>query len=70
MSQGSDDALTGPITPGRAARAADDPLRRWNIVRSLTAAVLLVVALLLPWNLYFGVGVPDSQTRSSCSWGR
>jgi hypothetical protein len=30
-------------------------------VRDLTAAVLLVVALFLPWNLYFGVGIPDSQ---------
>ncbi len=29
--------------------------------RDVTAAVLLVVALFLPWNLYFGVGVPDSQ---------
>ncbi len=65
MSQGSDDALTGPIRgqiqPG-APRAIGDPLRRWNIVRDVTAGVLLVVALFLPWNLYFGLGIPDSRT--------
>jgi hypothetical protein len=64
VSHGSDDALTGPITPqtGPGPARPIDPLRRWNIVRSVTAGVLLVVALFLPWNLYFGVGVPDSQT--------
>ena len=64
MSQGIDDALTGPIrpqTPPGAPRAIGYPLRRWNIVRNVTAGVLLVVALLLPWNLYFGVGIPDSR---------
>ena len=64
MSQSSDDALTGPIRPQTqpgAPRAVGDPLRRWNIVRNLTAGVLLVVALFLPWNLYFGVGIPDSR---------
>ena len=23
---------------------------------------MLIVALLLPWNLYFGIGIPDSNT--------
>ena len=65
VSQGSDDALTGPIrgqTQPGAPRAIGDPLRRWNIVRDLTAGVLLVVAAFLPWNLYFGVGIPNSRT--------
>jgi len=64
VSQGSDDALTGPIRPQtqpEAPRAVGDPLRRWNIARNLTAGVLLVIAPFLPWNLYFGVGVPDSR---------
>jgi hypothetical protein len=75
VSQRSDDALTGPIRgqaglagaqahPG-APRAIGDPVlrwNRWNTARDLTAAVLLVAALFLPWNLYFGVGIPDSRT--------
>ena len=72
MSQSSDEAPTGPIR-GQAAAAGGqahpeaasvtaDPTRRWNLVRDLSAAVLLVIALFLPWNLYFGIGVPDSRT--------
>ena len=45
-----------------AAGAAGDPTRRWNTVRNLSAAVLLIGAVLLPWNLYFGIGIPDSKT--------
>jgi hypothetical protein len=37
--------------------------RRWNIGRDVTAAVLLCAALALPWNLYFGGGIPGSDTR-------
>ncbi|MGE0214215.1 hypothetical protein [Mycolicibacterium sp.] len=37
-----------------------DPDRRWNIGRAVVATVLLVAALLLPWNIEFGLGVPDS----------
>ncbi|BBZ37361.1 DUF7937 domain-containing protein [Mycobacterium conspicuum] len=61
MSQGSDDAPTGPIT-GRVAPPADPPRRR-ILARDVTAAVLLVVALFLPWNLYFGVGIPGSRAE-------
>jgi hypothetical protein len=68
VSQSSDEAPTGPIrgepapqTPPGAPAAAS-PTRRRNLPADLTAAVLLVVAALLPWNLYFGVGVPDSNT--------
>jgi hypothetical protein len=74
VSQTSDDAPTGPIGaptqqiprhPNGARRpdpaASAGSTRRWNTVWNLTAAVLLVVALFLPWNLYFGFGVPDSK---------
>ncbi|HWT50202.1 MAG TPA: hypothetical protein VN255_17080, partial [Mycobacterium sp.] len=73
MSQSSDDAPTGPIRgqmpqtpPDGASRrpappAAGEPARRWNILGDLTAAALLVIALLLPWNLYFGIGIPGSN---------
>ncbi len=64
MSQSSDDAPTGPI--GTRARrmppVAGDPTRRWNVARDLFAGALLVVALFLPWNLYFGFGIPNSKT--------
>lgn len=39
------------------------PIRRsWNIARDGISAVLLVSAVLLPWNVYFGFGVPDGNT--------
>ncbi len=34
---------------------------RWNVGRDVSAGALLAVALLLPWNLSFGVGVPGSS---------
>ncbi len=71
MTQSSDDAPTGPIRgrpqqppPGGAAprrTAAGAPTRRWNIVSDLTAAAFLVIALWLPWNLYFGLGIDGSN---------
>nr|WP_232315446.1 hypothetical protein [Mycobacterium celatum] len=36
-------------------------IQRWNIGRDVVAGVLLLIALALPWNLYFGVGVPGSR---------
>ena len=35
--------------------------KRWNIGRDVVAGVLLLVAPLFPWNLYFGIGIPDSS---------
>ncbi len=69
MSQSSDDTPTGPIrgqvrqTPASSAvpATAADPARRSNIIGDLTAVALVVIALFLPWNLYFGVGIPDSN---------
>ncbi|MGZ4585101.1 MAG: DUF7937 domain-containing protein [Mycobacterium sp.] len=76
VSQSSDDTPTGPITgrPGEAQQtariirpadgapaAAGNSTRRRHVVSDLTAVALLVIALFLPWNLYFGVGIPDSD---------
>ncbi|HET7073341.1 MAG TPA: hypothetical protein VFI55_04570, partial [Mycobacterium sp.] len=73
VSQSSDDAPTGPIRAHAQQTAAGGagrrpvaavtgrPTRRWNIVSDLTSAALLVIALLLPWNLYFGFGIPGSN---------
>jgi hypothetical protein len=76
VSQSSDDAPTGPIrgqaqqsapdgapgqAPAAAPRAAGEPTRRRNIVSDLTAAALLVIGLVLPWNLYSGLAIPGSN---------
>ncbi|OBH84123.1 hypothetical protein [Mycobacterium sp. E2989] len=70
VSQSSDDAPTGPIReqaqqttriPRPPAEPAGDSTRRWHAVSDLTAAALLVAAVFLPWNLYFGVGIPGSS---------
>lgn len=73
MSHSSDDTPTGPIggqtqrIPGAAvhrapaAATAPGPAGGWSRTRDLTAAGLLVVAPLLPWNLYFGLGIPGTS---------
>lgn len=37
--------------------------RSWNIGRDVTAAVLLCAASALPWNLFFGGGIPGGVPR-------
>ncbi|WP_262490820.1 DUF7937 domain-containing protein [Mycobacterium simiae] len=51
-----------------AARPQQDPpgqgpnsVRRWGVVQDLAAGALLVSALFLPWNLYFGLRIPGSS---------
>jgi hypothetical protein len=61
VSQSSDDAPTGSVA-GRAQPTPEEHARRWSVIGDLTAAVLLVVAVFLPWNLYFGTGIPGSST--------
>lgn len=74
VSQSSDETPTGPIDPGQAQQttriirpapgapgATGDSVRRRHVVGDLTAVALLVVAVFLPWNLYFGVGIPGSR---------
>jgi hypothetical protein len=51
-----------PGAPGRPPAAPADPIRRWNIACDLTAVALLVIAVFLPWTLYFGIGIPNSDT--------
>ncbi|MCK8644639.1 DUF7937 domain-containing protein [Mycobacterium colombiense] len=75
VSQSSDETPTGPIrgqtqqaqapriirphATGVAAPAAAGTKRYWG---DLTAVALLVLAVFLPWNLYFGIGIPGSST--------
>lgn len=40
---------------------APEAIRGWNIGRDTVAGVFFVGALLLPWNLYFGFGIPGSH---------
>jgi hypothetical protein len=68
VSLSSDDTPTGPIgaagmmgPPPRDRAATADRARRWNVRRDVVGCVLVVIAALLPWNLYFGVGIPDSN---------
>lgn len=44
-----------PAVPNKAAA------KRWNIGRGVVAGVLLLIAPLFPWNLYFGIGIPNSS---------
>ena len=57
-----DSARRRPDAAAAVRPAAGDPTRRWNTIRDLAAAALLVVALFLPWNLFFGVGIPGSNS--------
>ncbi|HET9891508.1 MAG TPA: hypothetical protein VFQ42_13505 [Mycobacterium sp.] len=76
VSQSSDDAPTGPIrahdqqAPGTriirphatgAAGPAPAGTKR-HVAGDLAAVALLVLAVFLPWNLYFGVGIPGSSS--------
>lgn len=47
--------VPGPQNSRRLTRAR-------NVLRDLVAIVFLALALLFPWNLYFGYAVPDSRT--------
>ncbi|MBV9319327.1 MAG: hypothetical protein JO106_05360 [Mycobacterium sp.] len=49
----------GQNTSRPEAIAASPP--RWNIGRDVVAGVLLLIAPLFPWNLYFGATVPHSR---------
>ena len=40
-----------------------NPAQRWNIARDVTGVVLLLLALVFPWNLYFGMRIPNSSTE-------
>ncbi|HXO79344.1 MAG TPA: hypothetical protein VN856_05575 [Mycobacterium sp.] len=73
MSQRHDDPATQDFATQRlsAGRGAPPPPRhpapnepsakRWNLGRDVVAGVLLLIAPLFPWNLYFGIGIPNSS---------
>ncbi|KQH78292.1 hypothetical protein AO501_02770 [Mycobacterium gordonae] len=75
MSLNTDDTPTGPIVgarpappgPAGAGRPAPGPqppgstAQRRNSLRDIAAVVLLLLALVFPWNLYFGLGIPHSS---------
>jgi hypothetical protein len=48
-----------PTAPHHVPNQA--PAKRWNNGRDLVAGVLLLIAPLFPWNLYFGIGIPNSS---------
>lgn len=78
MSLNTDDTPTGPIvgarqaSPGPAGAGRPGPgpqppgstAQRRNSLRDIAAVVLLLLAVVFPWNLYFGLGIP----RSSLVW--
>ena len=62
MSERDNDPVIGRLArrPGFAGVAARQG-HRWNIGADAVGGVLLLVALALPWNLYFGMGIPGSS---------
>lgn len=75
MSLNTDDTPTGPIVgarpaapvppgnnrPGQGPQPGNSLAQRRNAFRDMAALLLLLLALVFPWNLYFGLGVPDSS---------
>jgi hypothetical protein len=64
----TDDFATQRLSAGQnASPPARQPVpnkalaKRWNIGRDVVAGVLLLIAPLFPWNLYFGIGIPHSS---------
>jgi hypothetical protein len=51
----------GTPPPPRHPAPNEPSAKRWNIGRDVLAGVLLLIAPLFPWNLYFGIGIPDSS---------
>lgn len=51
--------MSNVLADGTAVQRSE---ARWNAGRDIAAAVMLAIALLLPWNLSFGFGVPEGST--------
>jgi hypothetical protein len=51
----------GTPPPPRHPAPNEPSVKRWNIGRDVLAGVLLLIAPLFPWNLYFGIGIPHSS---------
>jgi hypothetical protein len=50
-----------PAPPARRPDPNEPSVQRWNVRRDVSAGVLLLIAPLFPWNLYFGIGIPNSS---------
>jgi hypothetical protein len=72
VSLNTDDTPTGPIVgarqappsanrPGPGPQPPGSLTQRRNLFRDIAALLLLLLALAFPWNLYFGLGIPDSS---------
>ena len=73
MSQRHDDPATqnfatqrlsvgqGTPPPPRHPAPNEPSAKRWNVGRDVLAGMLLLIAPLFPWNLYFGIGIPHSS---------
>lgn len=66
--QATHDFATQRLAPGQNASSParhpipnSAPAKRWNNGRDIVAGVLLLIAPLFPWNLYFGFGIPNSS---------
>jgi hypothetical protein len=54
--------VTQRLSAGQDASPPNEPsAKRWNIGRDVLAGVLFLIAPLFPWNLYFGIGIPNSS---------
>jgi hypothetical protein len=54
--------VTQRLSAGQDASPPDEPsAKRWNLGRDVLAGVLLLIAPIFPWNLYFGIGIPNSS---------
>jgi hypothetical protein len=54
--------VTQRLSAGQVASPPNEPsAKRWNIGRDVLAGVLLLIAPLFPWNLYFGIGISNSS---------
>ena len=51
----------GTPPPPRHPAPNEPSAKRWTIGRDVLAGVLLLIAPLFPWNLYFGIGIPHSS---------
>jgi hypothetical protein len=54
--------VTQRLSAGQNASPPNEPsAKRWNTGRDVLAGALLLIALVFPWNLYFGIGIPNSS---------
>ncbi|WP_050038858.1 hypothetical protein [Mycobacterium lepromatosis] len=57
----SSDRIPRQDVPARTQHTAGQPTQRRNHLHDLVAAILVFTTQFIPWNLYFGVGIPASK---------